>query len=143
MPSPPPSSSALVDAVRGIKSSGDGLPELIDIEDEGEAGMRIKAEVKGKGSSMIWFFFFFAVYNVADGGINSLITSLAGSMTTQVSTMHTYFEDELRWNLILVRAFQMTSSSQRECTKPSSLITANDQQEPSGNRPQREGRRTN
>jgi hypothetical protein len=78
--------------MRGLKSSGDGLQELVDIEDEGDAGMRIKAEVKGKGSSMIWFFFFFAVYNVADGGINSLITNLAGSMTTQVSIIHTCSE---------------------------------------------------
>jgi hypothetical protein len=34
---------------------------------------------------VIKLFLFFTVYNVADGGLNSLMTSLAGSMTTNVS----------------------------------------------------------
>ena len=42
------------------------------------------AEFK-KGLDACKLFLYFAVYNIADGGLYSLFTSLAGSMTTRVS----------------------------------------------------------
>jgi len=76
IPSPPPSSSPLVDAVRAVKL---GAPDTSVPEDD------IRREESKNVLDVCRFFLFFAVYNVADGGLYSLFTSLTGSMTTHVS----------------------------------------------------------
>lgn len=81
-PAAPPSSSPLVDAYRLARRAIAAKPgdERGDREhggsDEAEAAQALEA---------CKLFAFFAIYNIADGGLNSLMTSLAGSMTTHVS----------------------------------------------------------
>ncbi|KAK8858886.1 hypothetical protein IAR55_003117 [Kwoniella newhampshirensis] len=82
VPSTPPSSSALIEnyhqARRLLASSRGGQPRFPEREDaddnrDDEAAKLIEA---------CKFFAFFIVYNIADGGLNALVTSLTGSMTT-------------------------------------------------------------
>ena len=75
IPSPPPSSSPLVEALQMIKL---GTKDVSIHPDD------IRHKESKDVLEVCRFFLFFAVYNVADGGLYSLFTSLAGSMTTNV-----------------------------------------------------------
>ncbi|WVF68718.1 hypothetical protein IAT40_003490 [Kwoniella sp. CBS 6097] len=82
VPSPPPSSSALIDAYHQARhlifsssdrhkmSEGENVEEVEHVDDFNRIVQACQ------------FFSFFVIYNVADGGLNALVTSLAGSMTT-------------------------------------------------------------
>ncbi|KAL1405863.1 hypothetical protein Q8F55_007541 [Vanrija albida] len=74
-PAPPPSSSPLVDAYHLARRAIAARPgeRAHASTDENDASHALEA---------CKLFAFFAVYNIADGGLNSLMTSLAGSMTT-------------------------------------------------------------
>ncbi|WOO83358.1 Peptide transporter PTR2 [Vanrija pseudolonga] len=78
-PAPPPSSSPLVDAYHLARRAVAAKPG--DERGEREHGSRDEAEA-AQALEACKLFAFFAIYNIADGGLNSLMTSLAGSMTT-------------------------------------------------------------
>lgn len=80
-PAEAPSSTALVDAYHFVR---DARRQKVTVADFDDAGPRDEADVR-QAIEVIKLFLFFTVYNVADGGLNSLMTSLAGSMTTNVS----------------------------------------------------------
>ncbi|WVQ96248.1 hypothetical protein IAU59_003352 [Kwoniella sp. CBS 9459] len=82
VPSPAPSSSALIDAyhqARHLMSSSSGSPKLLDSDGPDEAR---EQDDLSQIVQACKFFSFFVIYNIADGGLNALVTSLAGSMTT-------------------------------------------------------------
>ncbi|KAL7420460.1 hypothetical protein Q5752_004410 [Cryptotrichosporon argae] len=71
---PPPLSSALVDALAALRAPA------LKLEDSADAGTH--AGAPGGLRHVAALFALFAVYNVADSGLDALMTSLAGSMTT-------------------------------------------------------------
>ncbi|WWD18780.1 hypothetical protein CI109_103235 [Kwoniella shandongensis] len=81
--SPPPSTSALLDnyrQVRKLVGSSHGTRRH-STDREGRSHELLDAEA-GDVIRACKFFGFFVIYNIADGGLNALVTSLAGSMTT-------------------------------------------------------------
>ncbi|WRT68098.1 uncharacterized protein IL334_005073 [Kwoniella shivajii] len=80
VPCSKPSSSALIDAYNQSRSLFSSRSRIKDEDLES-----IESDQSDDLSKIIQackFFSFFIVYNVADGGLNALLTSLAGSMTT-------------------------------------------------------------
>ena len=89
VPSPAPSSASLFQACGFVHpSSKTQLYELNDGQEDldryDDAGTALDEKSRKDLFDVCRFFLFFAVYNVADGGLYSLFTSLAGSMTTNV-----------------------------------------------------------
>ncbi|KAK6907836.1 hypothetical protein I203_101837 [Kwoniella mangroviensis CBS 8507] len=85
VPSPKPSSSTLIDTyhqARTYFSSSQHTQYKLEEDDSIEHGNHIDEHGFGKIIQACKFFSFFVVYNIADGGLNALLTSLAGSMTT-------------------------------------------------------------
>ncbi|OCF43523.1 hypothetical protein I317_02673 [Kwoniella heveanensis CBS 569] len=86
VPSPPPSSSALIDAydeARLLISNSNAPTKWSEVDQIDQIG---KQDDLGRIVQACKFFSFFVIYNIADGGLNALVTSLAGSMTTNVRT---------------------------------------------------------
>ncbi|WVW85050.1 hypothetical protein I302_107086 [Kwoniella bestiolae CBS 10118] len=82
VPSPEPSSSALIDTyhqARTYLSSRHNTPKL---EEEDLETIEHTSDDFAKILQACKFFSFFIIYNIADGGLNALLISLAGSMTT-------------------------------------------------------------
>ncbi|WWC88341.1 uncharacterized protein L201_003251 [Kwoniella dendrophila CBS 6074] len=81
VPLPPPSSSAIIDTFHQAK-----LNLFSRYNDHRMDNVELIEEEQSKDFSKILqackFFSFFIVYNIADGGLNALLISLAGSLTT-------------------------------------------------------------
>ncbi|WVR06638.1 hypothetical protein IAU60_003670 [Kwoniella sp. DSM 27419] len=78
---PPPSSSALVDAYEQAKTLIPTAGVSAKLEDGTDSSQAGGSEMKGVIQALK-LFSLFVVYNIADGGLNTLVTSLAGCMTT-------------------------------------------------------------
>ncbi|WWD05233.1 hypothetical protein V865_003306 [Kwoniella europaea PYCC6329] len=85
VPSPKPSSSTLIDTyhqARTYLSSSQHIRYKLEEDDSIDHGDDIDEHDFGKIIQACKFFSFFIIYNIADGGLNALLTSLDGSMTT-------------------------------------------------------------
>lgn len=88
-PAPPISSSPFIDMINLLSPAKDR--PVLDFDDAdltiartGGAKTMSAEEESNNVKEVCKFFLFFAIYNVADGGLYSLYISLAGSMTTNV-----------------------------------------------------------
>lgn len=98
-PEPAPSAAALVDAYdilrRAVKKEPEPMAAEYELQlergrdEEEEDGHLVAEPAKGgdvkQALQACKLFLFFAIYNIADGGLNTIMTSMAGSMTTNVS----------------------------------------------------------
>ncbi|GMK59663.1 hypothetical protein CspeluHIS016_0802690 [Cutaneotrichosporon spelunceum] len=86
-PEPAPSSAALVDAYdlvrRAVKGEVPSAAEYELASDE-EGGHLVEPKGGDVQQALLAckLFLFFAIYNIADGGLNTIMTSMAGSMRT-------------------------------------------------------------
>ena len=74
-PSPPPAPSPLLDALSAFSETS-----VSTFAENDPMVQKDKQSMQG----LMKLFLFFAVYNVADSGLQPIFTSLAGSMTTNV-----------------------------------------------------------
>ncbi|BEJ02988.1 hypothetical protein CcaverHIS641_0101630 [Cutaneotrichosporon cavernicola] len=86
-PEPAPSSAALRDAYhilrRAVKSEPPSAAEY-ELASDGEVGHGVEPKGGDVKQALLAckLFLFFAIYNIADGGLNTIMTSMAGAMTT-------------------------------------------------------------
>lgn len=114
VPEPAPSAAALLDAYdilrRTVKREPEPMAAEYELEQASDDEDGHAVEAKGgdaRGALMACkLFLFFAIYNIADGGLNTIMTSMAGSMTTNVSSARGLLAD--------FRAFRTTSWRRRE-----------------------------
>ncbi|KLT42649.1 major facilitator superfamily MFS-1 [Cutaneotrichosporon oleaginosum] len=87
-PEPAPSPAALLDAYdilrRAVKGEQSGAEEYELASEDEENGHTVEPKGGDVKQALLAckLFLFFAIYNIADGGLNTIMTSLAGSMTT-------------------------------------------------------------
>jgi hypothetical protein len=89
-PEPAPSPAALLDAYDLVRRAAKGDPPTaaeyeLASDDEGGHIVEPKGGDVKQALLACKLFLFFAIYNIADGGLNTIMTSMAGSMTTNVS----------------------------------------------------------
>jgi dipeptide/tripeptide permease len=86
-PEPAPSPAALLDAYDLVRRAAKGDPPTaaeyeLASDDEGGHIVEPKGGDVKQALLACKLFLFFAIYNIADGGLNTIMTSMAGSMTT-------------------------------------------------------------
>lgn len=123
-PEPAPSPAALLDAYdlmrRAVKKEPEPMAAEYELEqgsDEEEGHAVAEPAKTGDVKQALLackLFLFFAIYNIADGGLNTIMTSMAGSMTTNVSSGNPDTADN--------RVYQTTFWKRRECIAQCSLL---------------------